>query len=269
MEKIFSFTSYKTYIRRRAGKEGTKKGIKASLARALRCQPTYISQILHGKAQLSLEQAEMANQFFAHTKEESLFFLLLVQKERAGTASLAKHFQDQLAEILNRRLILTSRLGAKKALDPQDQSIYYSSWIYAAAHIALTIPELRTREALAKYFCLPLKKITETLEFLTSAGLAVEENGTYAAGTSQIRLGKDSHNIIKHHTNWRTQAIESLEREELPDLHYSGVVSLSSRDILEVKNQLLEKIDEIQKTVRDSKEEELCAIGIDFFRIKR
>lgn len=266
---IFKFSSYKAYLRLRTGGVGRKTGSKSALARALSCQATYISQVLHGHAHLSLEQAEMANGFFTHTKDESTYFLLLVQKERAGTVSLARFFQEQMDEIHNRRLVLTSRLGVKQMLNPEDQSIYYSSWIYAAVHIALTIPELRTRESLAEYLSLSVAKVTEVLEFLVSASLAVESEGSYQTGNSQIRLGKNSHNILKHHSNWRVQAIESLEREGLSDLHYSGVVSISTQDVMRIKNRILDMIGEIQETVRESKSQELCGIAMDLFKLQR
>lgn len=268
-KNVFQFSSYKAYLHSRTGSAHSKPGIKSALARALGCQATYISQILHDKAHLSLEQAELANEFFSHSKEESSFFLLLVQKDRAGTRSLARHFQEQIDQVLSRRSILTSRLGANQTVSQKDQSVYYSSWIYAALHIALTIPELRTQEALSDYFRLPAKRITEVLEFLISAGLVVEKKGGFTVSTTHVRLGKDSHNLIKHHTNWRTQAIESFERQEPPDFHYSGVVSLSSQDVSKIKEIMLETVGETQKLVRESKEQELCVLNIDWFRLKR
>lgn len=268
-EKLFDFHSYKSYLRSRTGTRTQKNGVKAALARSLSCQPTYISQVLHGLAHFSLEQAEGANHFFAHTKEESRFFLLLVQKDRAGTKTLAQHFQDQIDEMLQRRLVIGLRLGPKKALNSEDQSIYYSSWLYAAVHIALTIPELRTRESLAKHLGAPAKRVSEVLEFLVAAGLASQNGSGFNVGTSHVRLGRDSHNILKHHANWRAQAVESLEREELQDLHYSGVVSLSTADVLRIKNVLMESIETAQSIVRSSNEEELCAINIDFFNLQR
>jgi uncharacterized protein (TIGR02147 family) len=268
-KNLFSYSSYKAYIRQRAGGAHTKKGVKTALAKALHCQPTYISQVLHGKAHLSPEQAEAANHFFGHTREEAHFFHLLLQKERAGTKSLARYYDEQIQEILQRRLVLTSRLGAKQALSAEHQSIYYSSWIYAAVHIALTIPELRTRDALSRYLHVAPARITEVLEFLVAAGLAVGKGEEFVNGPSQVRLGRDSQHILRHHANWRAQAIEALEREELTDLHYSGVVSLSREDVVRVKDRILESIEEIQKTVRDSREEELCALTFDLFRLKR
>jgi uncharacterized protein (TIGR02147 family) len=270
MEKnIYEFKTYKDYLRARAGQKGTRKGIKTALARLMNCQPTYLSQILHAHAHLSLEQAEKINSYFEHTKEESLFFLLLVQKDRAGTQTLTKHFQEQIDELLKKRLVITHRLGKGHALSPNDQSVYYSSWIFAAIHMALTIPALRTREAIGDYLHLPVRRVTEVLDFLVSIGLARVEKNSFLPGAKQIRLGNDSHNIIKHHTNWRNQAIDSLDREQISDLHYSGAVSLSKHDVIKIKNVLLDAIKSSQEIIKDSPEEELYSLNLDFFSLKR
>ncbi|QLY25771.1 TIGR02147 family protein [Bdellovibrio sp. KM01] len=268
-KSIFDFSDYRSYLEAKTGAPGTRKGVKAAMAKALHCQPTYISQVLHEKAHLSLEQAEILNGFFSHSKEEAFYFLLLVQKDRAGTKALREFFQEQIDEALRRRLVLTKRLGPKDVLSEVDQATYYSSWIYAALHIALTIPELRTREALSDYFHLPIRKITEALDFLISAGLVASTGNGYAVTKAQIRLGNDSKNILKHHTNWRLQSAESLDREQLTDMHYSGVVSLSKADVIKVKNILLDAVKTSQALIKDSKEEELCAIAIDFFNLRK
>lgn len=268
-KSVFEYSSYKSYLGAKAGATGTRRGVKMAMAKAINCQPTYVSQVLHGKAHLSLEQAEILNGFFSHSRDEAFFFLLLVQKDRAGTRTLRDFFQEQIEDVLKKRLILTKRLGAKESLSEIHQSTYYSSWIYAALHIALTIPELRTRDALSDYFHLPVRKITESLDFLISTGLIKATKEGYEVTNSQIRLGNDSINILKHHTNWRLQATEALDREQLTDMHYSGVVSLSRADVVKVKNIFLDAVKESQALIKDSKEEELCAVAIDFFSLKK
>lgn len=266
---VFDFKDYKRFLTSRVGAKGAKQGLKSALADHIGCQRTYLSQVLNGNAHLSLEQAERANSFFGHTPDEAHFFLLLVHKERAGSRALEQYYQSQLQEILHRRMILTRRLGEKKALSEETQSVYYSSWIFAAIHIAVTISDLQTREALADYLGLPIKKVTAALEFLVSTGLVTQNGAKFVAGESHIRLGRNSQNIGKHHSNWRIQALESLDREEIEDLHYSGVVSLSKADVPRIKNILLEAIGQCQSVIKDSKEEELCGFTCDFFSLKK
>ena len=74
--------------------------------------------------------------------------------------------------------------------------------------------------------------------------------------------------MIKHHTNWRTRAVESLERETDRDLHYSGVYSIARADAYRIKDQLLEDVKRCQKAMRASGTEELYCFNLDFFSLK-
>jgi hypothetical protein len=69
--------------------------------------------------------------------------------------------------------------------------------------------------------------------------------------------------------NWRLQAMDSLEREDLQDLHYSAIVSLSQQDVRKLKNKMLENIKEYLEVVRPSKEEQVFSLCLDFFDVHR
>lgn len=266
---IFEFKNYRAFLAERLNSPRSKRGLKTAFSKAIQIQPTYLSQVLKGIAHLSLEQAAAMNLYFSHSPEESHFLLLMVQKDRAGTPQLRQYFQDQMTEVLNRRLVLTKRLGTQNALTEEDKSKYYSSWVYSAVHIAVTIPNLREKEVLSKFLGISIKRLNEVLEFLATTGLVSIQGAEIHPGTNFIRLGNDSHNIIKHHNNWRQQSIEALDRERLTDLHYSGVVSLSTEDALKIKNILLDNLKENIEIIKASKEEELFCYCIDFFNLNK
>jgi nitrogen fixation/metabolism regulation signal transduction histidine kinase len=193
----------------------------------------------------------------------------LLQRERAGNPALRKYFGEQTQEVLDRRLNLTKRLGAQNTVSEQDRTTFYGSWHNLAIHIALTVPELQTKEALAQHFLLPMSKINSVLDFLVTAGLAKQDGARFIADSTLIRIGNDSPHIVRHHANWRTQALESLDREDVTDLHYSAVVSLSQADVRAIKNRMLEHIKEYVATIRESKEEEVYTLCLDFFNLRR
>ncbi|MBC7465952.1 MAG: TIGR02147 family protein [Bdellovibrio sp.] len=264
---IFESKDYKHYLLSKVGSAQQKKGVKSAMARVLSCKATYVSHVLNGSANFSLEQAEALNTFFSHTKEEGQFFLLMVLRDRAGTYTLKKNFQDQLNIILKNRMILTKRLGENQTLTEEHRSVFYSVWFYLAAHIGLTIPEWQTAESLSEHLGLTLSKTTEVLQFLCEVGLVQKDRNQFVPTTKQIRLGNESHHIQKHHTNWRIKAIESLEREEIGDLHYSAALSLSEADATKIKNILLDQLKQNLKIVADSKEEKLYGLNIDFYNL--
>lgn len=265
---VFAFKDYKAFLGASSGGKRQRLGIKSKLAAALRCQSTYISQVIHGQAHFSLEQAERVGRFFGFSAEEQKYFLLLVQRARAGTAELRKFFEQEIEAILEKRMNLKERLGERKGLTKEHQSIYYSSWHYAAIHVAVTMPALQTRERLAKALKVSKKRIAEVVNFLIEIGLVVEVDGLLKKGPD-LRLGKDSENIIKHHSNWRLRAIDSLEQEDSRDLHYSAIVSLSRNDATKIKDMILDSLKKNLDIIYPSPAEELYCYTLDFFNLSQ
>ena len=268
-KSIFEFQDYKAYLLNKIGKTGTRTGMRSGLASAVVCNTAYISQVLNGSSEFSLEQAEKANHYLGHTEEESHFFLLLVQYARAGTTALRKYFESQIKLIVEQRVNIQKRLGVKKNLSESDQATYYSAWHIAAIHVALSIPQLNRAEFIATYFDLPLKKVKRALEFLVSVGLAEEHSGTFSIGKTYIHLNKDSENILRHHTNWRLRAIETFDRDKVQDLHYASVVTLSKKDAFKIQDLIIENIQKMNTMIADSKEEEVYCFTSDFFILKK
>jgi uncharacterized protein (TIGR02147 family) len=266
---IFEYSDYKAYLKALLSSKGADRGRKAAAAKASQIQATYLSQVLNGHVHLSLEQADLMNTFLMHNEDESHFFLLLVQKNKAGTRKLKDYFDTQIGEIKKRRLVVAERLGKNYSLTDPEKQIYYSSWIYSAVHIATTIPELQTKKKLAEHLNLHYDRLAEVLNFLSQAQLVIMNGENVRPGPSLIHLGNNSSNIFKHHANWRNQAIESLEREGPLDLHYSLVLSLSKEDIEKVKSIFLKGIENMAEIVRPSKEETLYALNIDFFNMNK
>ena len=263
---VFDFKDYIGFLAHRLEEKPGSWGLKKKLAEAIGCQPTYLSQALKGKADLSLEQLFKVCDFFNLTDEEKNFLILLQQKDRAGTKELEKYFQNQILEILNKRMSLTKRFGAKNDLTEVQQSTYYSSWLYKTIHFAVGLEEFQTREALKKSLNISFKKLDQILNFLLEIGLIQEENARYKTKVQSIRLGNESQWITRHHADWRMQAISSLESEDINDLHYSGVYTLANEDVRKIKDILLEAIKKNVDIVTPSKEEAIYTCTIDFFK---
>lgn len=242
-----------------------KRGLKGKLAESLGCQSGFLSQVLGKHGHFNLEHGEKVNAFLEHTEEEAHYFLLLIQKTRAGSKSLLAYFDTQLQEILERRLVLRNRIQATPTLSLEDQSTYYSAWYYGAIRVLLTIPEFQRKESIAERLHLPLSKVSEVLDFLISRNLAKQENGKLTATNVRMHLGNESSMIAKHHTNWRGRSLVSLDFEKPGDLHYSSVVSLSREDSVKLKEMTIQFIEKVKGLVRESPAEKLYALNLDFF----
>lgn len=245
---------------------GKGRGKRTELAEAMRCKLAYVSQVLNGEAQLSLEQGEALARYLAFSRDETEFLLFLVQKERAGTENLRKIFQSLIERERAKRKVLKDRIGVSEGMSELDRARYYSAWHYTAIHILLTIPQFQGRVEIAKRLRLSQKKVSDALDFLVKAGLAVQEGDRFLATKMKIHLGNDSPEIMKHHTNWRTRAAIACEDEEPNSLHYSSVVSLAKGDIGKIKELIVRLIEDFRAKIDPSKEEELFAFCVDWFK---
>ncbi len=268
MESLFRHSDYKAYlIEVSEGFQDRKRGFRTAMAEAIGCQPSFTSQVLNGKSHLSLEQGDRLNQFLGHSDQEAEFFLLLIQYARAGTASLREHLRRLLVRIREKRLIFKERLTDRRELEPSVQASYYSSWLPAAIHVMLSIPALRTVEALSRCLRVERASIERVLNTLAETGLAEARDGVYVPLLQNPHLSSDSPFLLQHHTNWRLQAVRAIENQRPNDLHYSSVASLSEEDFLRFRENMTQFIQETGKMIRQSREEVVCGICIDLFKL--
>ncbi len=268
MIDIFEFDSYKKYLvslLKEKSKQG--RGQRSALAKAVCCQTAYLSRVLSGEAHFSLEQGMAASHYLGHSKEERHFFLLLIQKNRAGTPSLQRYFDEQVELLRKQRANLRNRIPHKSLLHGHEQARYFSEWYFAAIHLLTSIPSYQNREAIASRLGLPSAIVSEALDFLMEVGFVKRQGTSYKMAKSHLHLGADSPFISQHHRNWRLEAMNNIRNKKSDSLHYSSVVSCSLEDSIKVRTLMINAIEEIRLIIGESKEEELFCYNLDFFEI--
>lgn len=268
---LFDFNSYKKYVEYVINlKPGRGRGERTKLSAFVGCNTTYISQVLNGQSHFSLEQAERANRYFNHTQDESHFFILLVETERAGTKELKDYFSRQIQAAIEVRKDLKNRLHFKENLSVEVQHFYYSHWFITAIHLLTSMPQFQTLRELSYSLGIKEEKIQRALEEMIHFGFLTKDFDKYKSGATSIHLGSDSPLIAKHHINWRIQAIQNIEQGFDPkSLHYSSVITVAQSDIKQAREILVEAIEQIRKLVKDSKEDSLYCYNLDLFKVGR
>lgn len=269
-DDLYSFLDYRPYIKCKIyNGDRARRGELSSLAEAIPCQTSYLSRVMSGESDLSLEQADSAARHLGLSQDETSYFLLLVQYARAGTQSLRAHFKRSITTAQEERLNLQKRVGIKQVLRPEDQATYYSLWYYAAVHVMTGIPAFQTKQAMALELGLPVSRVAEILEFLINTQLVKESgDGKYITGEGKIHLKKNSQMILRHHSNWRQQAIRSMEKDSESGIHYSVLLNCSKKDADILRSMIAKFIEDFMKVVHPSEDEEMNCLVIDFFNPK-
>jgi uncharacterized protein (TIGR02147 family) len=265
---IFDYDSYKPYLKDKLNFLNKKEwGYKQSTANFIGCQASYLSQILSGKPDLTLEQAHKLNSRFLHDKIEAKYFILMVEMGRANTHELKSFFLEQIQEIQANRYDLKKRLKSTEQVSKENMDQYYSSWLYSAIHIALALPHLQDAKAIAQRFNIPEKMAAEIIFFLETAGLVERKNGQYVFTKMRLHLDRNSNFIQRHHINWRSQALQSVEKNFTEDMHFSTVFAITKTDFNKIKEIFIKSIESAREVIGPSESQELYSITFDLFKV--
>src|SRR5258708_7459585 len=107
---IFEYSDYRKYLK--AWLETAKRNRTANLSRLAeiaQVHATFLSHVLGGAKDLSLEQAAFISEYFAHTRLERDYFFILIQLDRAGTKVLRDYWQEKKAQLELERNKLSQR----------------------------------------------------------------------------------------------------------------------------------------------------------------
>ncbi len=266
---LFDFENYQAFLILQLGSKSSRSGLKTKLAEVLNMKTSYLSRILNGDSDLTLEQAHQTSQFFSLNSLEQEYFLALVSLKRAGSFELKQFYQQSLDRIKKESQKIEKRIHKPEALSEKDSLRYYSRWIYLAVHVAVSIPAFKSLRSIANKFSLNIEETQEILDFLVNTNIISYDTKTrlYNVGPTYTHVGQHSDLVYHHHYNWRIKALEKIAQKDSSALHYSALFSLSKEDALKLKNNFLELVKNHVEILKPSKEEVLYCQVIDFFEI--
>ena len=263
MINIFSYLDYKSYITDLISVNAATRGYQSRLAKGAGCQRSYLSQVINGNLNLTLEQACGLTNFWELNEFESEYFLDLVSLGKAGTPSLKKRLTSRLEKTKIQAENLSNRIKSNQ-LEIAARQLYYSAWYWSAIHIALSIPEMNRSQKIADYLGLSGDLVNEVLAGLQDIGLAKNEMGTWQLILGSMHLPKDSPLITMHHNNWRQRAMLKMQPSDY-QCNFSSAFTMSTQDYELLKKMVLDFIERMSQLVRESPPVELYCMNLDLF----
>lgn len=240
------------------------------MARAAGCDRTYLSQVLGGKAQLTVDHALGLSDYFNFLDAEEDFFIRLVLLERAVSPKAKEKLKLKIETLASENLTLSHSL-ATKASSPNKQMTedqfnqYYSNPNYAAVHIATSVPNLSSVEKLASRLRLENKTVHDILDDLIKMGLVKQSKNGFRHSETNLHIPKGSPLTSLQHINWRNKATSHMASKE--SVHYTSVFAISQKDFQTLKSQILEFIQAQRKDISASGAEDIFCFCCDFFKV--
>lgn len=266
---VFDYNCYKDFLRKiiEQGRKKIGRGYQGMLADSAGCHRPYLSSVLNGNSHLTPEQAMALADFLDFNTLEEEYFLELVNYARAGTTKLRGHIKKRLDATRIKGFSLIHRFNVEDRDIVTSPDIYYSTWIYAVIHILTSIPKFQKVEDICEKLKLEKKHVLEVLQNLIKLELVEKRNELFIIKNTSVHLGRDSDLNRTNHLNFRALGMEQLLRKDEAIINYTAVHSLAKSDIEKIHRSFLEAIDESREIVKDSKEEELVSISLDFFQL--
>lgn len=265
METIFNYKDYKSYLKYRIYDQAAPRGIVTRMAEAAGCQRTYLSQVLTREVHLLPEHGLGLCEFWGFLENETDFFMLLLQKDRAGTMKLKNHIDKKLKEITKNEANLKERYKDTKELSEENKAIYYSNWIYSAVHILTSIEEFQSIEKLASRLEIAVSSVEKVLNILERMKLVSNEEGRWVYQKRKVHVPKTSPMAAFNNANWRQRGSLYSQQIDNENVHYTVVASLAQEDFLEIRQMILKFIDEKRKVITQSKQEDVACFTLDWF----
>jgi uncharacterized protein (TIGR02147 family) len=238
------------------------------MAQHLRINSVVMSQVFRGSRHLTLEQALGVTNFMGLSEMERDYFLLLVQKARAGTHELKKVIEKQLEQMSQAAQTLKNRVKHQEFTD-EDRATFYSQWYYSAIRLGVSIPKMGSVSAIADYLNLDRALVSRVFEFLLKHKLIVEKKNGLEMGPQVTHVGHDSPFVNRHHTNWRLKGLQAMEKSHVENLFYTGPMALSFGAAKQIRRDLIELIEQATKVASKSDSETLKCLTIDWFNVDR
>lgn len=271
MANVFEYTDYKAYLRALI-KKSEVRGFSSRLAEAAGCQKSYLSSSLSGKSHLLPDQIYGIADALKLSEDERDYLILILDFQRANVPAYKKFVLRKIQDRQSSWKDLKNRLKQPALVPPASESLlqnYYSNYLYAALHIAVSIPALQDLKALVKYFGLPEVLVISHLRQLLVMNLVRNEGAHWIWNSGDLHLPKDSPWIQAHHSGWRMQALNDLTLRNPDSLHYSIVQTLSHKDIEKLRFEMVKWIQEFRKVSGPSAPEDLMCFNLDFFSLRK
>lgn len=263
---IFLYSNYRKFLQDWLLKVKKERRFSATaLADLLGIHPTFLSQVLKGNKDLSLDHWVTFIEHLNVSEIEKDYLHSLILENRAGTESSKKFYRKKRDEILKRRLQLKERMQEYRELTDVERSVFYSSWIYSGMRLSCSIDSGKSLEELAHIFGQTMAKAEEIMNFLVTAGLCKIEKNKYQLGEKHIHTPASSPFTIRHHTNWRLRAIESLDHAREDELHFTAPMTISMSDFSLIREKMVKLIQESISIAKESEAKELVTMNLDFF----
>lgn len=267
---IYSYESYTEALSEafRLRKESEPALTLSGVANACLMQPSYLTNVLKGRAELNSDQLYRVCERLGLKDEAYEYLLLLLELKRASYEKKRVHFQQKIRKLQTLHLRAERNLSvAPVQLSAEQTEKYYLDPYIQLVHIYLSIPKgTKTLEGLAKKFALSLERAAQVMNTLEEIRYVQKKNGKYEALVSGRHLPRESAMLRPHQVLLRSRSLDQMQRLTSDQVYsFSATISTSPATRTQLQAEFLKFLKTSEKLVKSSEAERLYQINFDLF----
>jgi uncharacterized protein (TIGR02147 family) len=264
---LYQFEDYIDFINKKIA--ANKRGYQSLLCQSMNSPRSHLTNIISGRAQLSPEQAIKLCKFWGFNEIETSYFCELVYLDRGGSPEIKEYHLKKIKSLKKEMRKLSSVIKADQ-ISEENKKKYYQAWYTPIIHIATSIPEFQTLEALVTLLRIPKSQVEISLNLLKQLKLVKSTGGKFKCTPNNLHIDMQEEYYLFYHLNSRMQAFRQLQEKQAADINnlfFTTTVSLSLKDYNAFLDKFSNLIKEFQEQLPQSKEEKVCVINLDYFKI--
>lgn len=265
---IYKYTDYKKIIRYKTKEQQITF---TALAEKCRMQKSFLSMVLNQEMHLSEEQAFYVAEVFGFNRDETEYFLLLLQLARASTAKFSPYIKSKIHQIRHEKQKLKDRLSPKTIKLNESNHIayydYYLNPLVQSIHMLLVIPKYQTSlQAIADRFSTTCEAVEKALSTLQKLGVVVHQAGRYESIIKSVHCDNGSQLSEQNHINARLQALQKKFLLAQHDYRFSAMISTDNTVKQKIVEEIKDMLSRCQALMQDSSPRDLYQLNIDLFQ---
>lgn len=240
----------------------------AGLAQKCLMQPSYLTNVLKGRADLNSDQLYRLCELLGLNSEEQEYLNLLLELKRTQYEKRRTELKQKIKKWKVEHLRAEKNITAEKvSLTAEQTEKYYLDPYIQLVHIYLTIPKVKkTLEALAQKFSVSEARMLQVLNALEEIQYIRKKGNQYEILVNGKHLPRESPMLRPHQHMLRLKSLEQMQALT-PEQVYSFSVTVStSPEVREhLQAEFLKFIKAAEKLVKNSEPEKLYQINFDLF----
>lgn len=240
----------------------------SALAQACQMQPSYLTNVLKGRADFNTDQLARVCDELNIDAEESDYLALLLEHKKTNFHKRRLQLETKIKKMRTLHLRAEKNISAQAVeLSPEHLSQYYLNPFIQLIHIFLGSCQRHvTVDELSKKFSLPKDQVVHILQIL--------ENIQYIKITpKQIQvlaegkhLPRESSLLKPHHALMRMKSIDQMQRLTAEQSYsFSATISTEPDVKILIQAEFLKFLKAAEKLVRSRDSEKLYQINFDLF----